>query len=352
MSALDKLLLAAQGASRLSEDPPAELVRAALCAVAELRVQLADGPDDEDGPGSDDHSGHPTFKALRKKGLPAARASRMCAMADKRAKTTALADAAAVALAGLAVPEHDWVEATAGAADTAALSAAPTGGAWADPGYLGKRRFLIDTSEHARLSLSYVSQPEQTAGYSPAQLTGITARVQAAASGFGISVPRDAGESAAVAALLSLSVLTAEDRRKPSAHTLGDSEDYPIPDEAHLSAAVARYKQGKLAGHSKEEVVAHIRSRARALGKTVDLSTGTGLDEAADLVVGLARAAGHAAAEIAMHHGPFTGSHSHSHFKSDAHDHPHSHYGDNSHDAGPTHNLPAGPWVPGGGKRS
>lgn len=68
-----------------------------------------------------------------------------------------------------------------------------------------------------------------------------------------------------------LSVLTAAERKKPSAHTIPGSEDYPIPDEGHLSAAVARYKEGKFAGHSASEVKKHILSRAKALGKQVDI---------------------------------------------------------------------------------
>lgn len=71
--------------------------------------------------------------------------------------------------------------------------------------------------------------------------------------------------------MLRLAVLTTAERRRPSAHTIGDSTDYPIPDKVHLSAAVARYKQGKLAGHPKDEVRRHILSRARALGEQVDL---------------------------------------------------------------------------------
>lgn len=70
---------------------------------------------------------------------------------------------------------------------------------------------------------------------------------------------------------LQLSVLTAEERRKPSAHTISGSEDYPIPDKGHLQAAIARYKEGKLAGHSKDEVRKHILSSARRLGVEVDL---------------------------------------------------------------------------------
>jgi hypothetical protein len=139
----------------------------------------------------------------------------------------------------------------------------------------------------------------------------------------------------AVSALLSLSVLTAEDRRKPGAHTIGDSEDYPIPDKAHLYAAVARYKEGKLAGHSREQVAAHIRHHARRLGEEVDLASGSGLDEAADLIMLAAKAAGDGG--IIMNHAPFTGTHSHTHFQSQAHAHPHQHFGDNNHEGGPQH---------------
>lgn len=70
---------------------------------------------------------------------------------------------------------------------------------------------------------------------------------------------------------LKLSVLTMEERKKPSAHTIKGSTDYPIPDKGHLQAAIARYKQGKLAGHSKDEVKNHILHHARRLGVQVDL---------------------------------------------------------------------------------
>lgn len=74
---------------------------------------------------------------------------------------------------------------------------------------------------------------------------------------------------------LPLSVLTAAERKKPSAHTIPGSDDFPIPDKGHLSAAIARYKQGALAGHSKDEVARHIRSRAKSLGVDVSDSMGS-----------------------------------------------------------------------------
>jgi hypothetical protein len=144
------------------------------------------------------------------------------------------------------------------------------------------------------------------------------------------------GEREAAAALLAeLSVLTAEDRKKPSAHTIGDSDDYPIPDVAHLTSAVARYKQGKLAGHSKAEVAAHIRHHARRLGREVDLSTGCGLEEAAEALALARKEMG--GGGIIMNHGPFRGTHAHGHFMSQVHEHPHQHFDDNRHDGGPQH---------------
>lgn len=40
---------------------------------------------------------------------------------------------------------------------------------------------------------------------------------------------------------------------------------------------------------------------------------------------------------VAMNHGPFTGTHTHSHWVSTTHAHPHQHAGDNRHDGGPLH---------------
>lgn len=125
---------------------------------------------------------------------------------------------------------------------------------------------------------------------------------------------------------LSLSVLTQAEREKPSAHTLPGSDDYPIPDLAHLSAAVAQYKQGKLAGHSQGEVAAHIRKRARALGKQVDLTAPT----AGQVVLALARGQ----QEVPMEHGPMTGEHEHPHRVVNVHTHSHTHNGDSRHACG------------------
>jgi len=42
--------------------------------------------------------------------------------------------------------------------------------------------------------------------------------------------------------------------------------DFPIPDAKHLAVAKAFYAQGKLAGHPRSAVAAHINKRAKALG--------------------------------------------------------------------------------------
>lgn len=135
--------------------------------------------------------------------------------------------------------------------------------------------------------------------------------------------------------VLSLSVLTQAEREKPSAHTISGSTDYPIPDKGHLAAAIARYKQGKYAGHKPEEIASHIRSRAKALGVQVDLAADPG-----STVLALARG-GMKGPEypapnkmVPMDHGPFHGSHSHPHRVGEVHDHEHYHNGDSRHACG------------------
>lgn len=329
MSALEKVLRLAGSdpATQLVEDPAGDLVLAARTALAELRVCLASSDDDEDGEGDNDHSSHGTFKALVKRGMDKGKAASMCAKADKRVKAARLAEAAEIALAGLAVPEHDWVEVTA---TTPGLQL--SGPAYADPGHRGRQRYLVDTEPHTRLSAAYVALAGP--GYTQAQLDQVQGKVRAAAHTYGIELTVDE-EAIAVDTLLGLSVLSTAERKKPSAHTIGDSEDYPIPDKAHLTAAIARYKQGKYAGHKPAEIAAHIRSRAKALGVQVDLAAGSGLNEAADLVALAKKPMGDGG--VIMNHGPFNGTHTHSHFQSQVHDHPHQHFGDNHHDGGPAH---------------
>lgn len=117
---LDKVLQLA-GAAPLTADPDADLLLAVQLASRELSVLLASDDDDSDedrrsggkddkgkDDGSDDggdHASHPTFKALRKKNIPANRASAMCARSDKQVKASQLASSLAVMLSG--IPQRD-----------------------------------------------------------------------------------------------------------------------------------------------------------------------------------------------------------------------------------------------------
>jgi hypothetical protein len=114
MSALEKVLRLA-GSPAAPQDLgslEAELLLAARTGARDLSVLLAsdDDPDDdgdddssEQGDTDDDagHTSHATFKALKKKGIPDAKAAAMCAKADKKVKASALADSLGVILAGL-----------------------------------------------------------------------------------------------------------------------------------------------------------------------------------------------------------------------------------------------------------
>lgn len=112
---------------------------------------------------------------------------------------------------------------------------------------------------------------------------------------------------------LALAVLSTAERKKPGAHTIPGSTDFPIPDEGHLQAALARYKQGALAGHSKEEVAGHIRARAKALGVSVDLSTTQyGVPVLLELARGKAAVMDMAVCS-SEHHPPMHGTHVHAH---------------------------------------
>jgi hypothetical protein len=69
-------------------------------------------------------------------------------------------------------------------------------------------------------------------------------------------------------------------------------------------------------------------------GLGLPAAAGPGLEAIAD-VVALAKPVGDG--NIIMNHGPFTGTHQHTHFQSSTHAHPHQHFGDNTHEGGPQH---------------
>jgi hypothetical protein len=103
---LDKVL-ALTGAVPQAADADLDLLLAAQLAARELTLLLADDEDDspkgkggDDGDGAGDHSGHPAFKAFKKRGMPDDRAASMCARQDKKVKASALAASLEVMLSG------------------------------------------------------------------------------------------------------------------------------------------------------------------------------------------------------------------------------------------------------------
>jgi hypothetical protein len=286
---LEKLTaLSAQGrgAPAGSADPAAELVTAIRRSLAEVRTYLASGGDDDekdskdsgDDDGDNDHTGHATYKAMTRRGVDEAKAKSMCAKADKRTKVAACAEQAELLLSALDSAPGDWVEATAeDHLGAVALSGQPAGGAeaFADPGYLGRRRFRIDSLEDTRLSLAYTAQPSRMTAYTEQQAARIAARVKLAAARFRLSVPQVGEQPAA----------------------------------------------------------AEVRSALFAL--TGDPGTIGSLDEAAEAWALAAKPVGDGG--IPMNHGPYNGTHAHTHFQSAAHGHPHQHAGDNNHNGGPLH---------------
>jgi pyruvate/2-oxoglutarate dehydrogenase complex dihydrolipoamide acyltransferase (E2) component len=109
-------VLALAGAAPAEADPDGDLLLAVQLASRELAVLLASDDDDEKPKGKQDsskgdpddddegggHSGHPAFKAFKKRGMPDDRASQMCARQDKKVKAARLADSLAVMLSGQA----------------------------------------------------------------------------------------------------------------------------------------------------------------------------------------------------------------------------------------------------------
>lgn len=65
---------------------------------------------------------------------------------------------------------------------------------YADPGYRdNKKRYPIDTAEHARAAWAYINVPKNAGMYSPEQLAIIKGKIQAALKKFGVTVSAEAG---------------------------------------------------------------------------------------------------------------------------------------------------------------
>lgn len=66
---------------------------------------------------------------------------------------------------------------------------------YADPGYQDdkKKRYPLDSKEHARAAWDYINKSENAGKYSSAQLTGIKSRIKAACKKFGVEVDAEKG---------------------------------------------------------------------------------------------------------------------------------------------------------------
>jgi hypothetical protein len=174
------------------------------------------------------------------------------------------------------------------------------------------------------VSVAHAALREAVASADPAHAAGLVlsalASLDGAAEQLFIEMAGPSSED-----VLAFAAMSTAARKKPGAHTIAGSTDYPIPDVRHLHLAVGRYHAGQFAGHSKEEVAAHIRSAAKRLGVSVSLAVPA---QGPSVLLELARGAVVAVPVTAMeseHHGPLHGTHSHAH----------THHQDNSHGMAP-----------------
>ncbi len=63
---------------------------------------------------------------------------------------------------------------------------------YADPGYQSdkKKRYPVDTKEHAKAAWSYINMPKNAAKYSPEHLASVKAKIEAACKKFGVDVSK------------------------------------------------------------------------------------------------------------------------------------------------------------------
>lgn len=214
-SALDKVLLAAQGTAPAAGDPGTDLVAATIALLDHALVQLAwdpdnDGDDDSSAKGDTDkdYAGKKSKCPAGVKGCDGGKSCHHTAPKGKgdddsgkpsfppkkKVKATALAAVAAarLALSGLSTEDAtaDWVQATSVSA-ALALSQAPAGRpeTYADPGFLsdGRARYPLD-AERIHISLAQFAAPANRGGYTKAQADRIWDSIRAAASRHGVGL--------------------------------------------------------------------------------------------------------------------------------------------------------------------
>lgn len=235
-SALDKLLRLSgspvvTAAGPVEADAGSELVLAALSVLEDAQLLLAsddpdnDGDDDDSPTGDTDHdyAGSPLYKKLIAKGMSKEAAlkfvknekARQAKAKGKKVAAAAAVEAAMVALGGLSVPELrlSWEDRTATGGFIALGGNAPGNGSkpygnvkYADPGYRadGKKRYPIDTEEHARAAWAYISKSKNASQYSSADLKKVKGAIMRACKKFGIDVSSVAATGEAVAPLFGL----------------------------------------------------------------------------------------------------------------------------------------------------
>jgi hypothetical protein len=112
---------------------------------------------------------------------------------------------------------------------------------------------------------------------------------------------------------------------------------YPLDTEEHCRAALSYIEQEKNAAKYSPAQVASIKAKIKAAARKHGIQVSGDSDGEKAAATMLALASKLSDGGIPMNHGPFTGTHVHSHFLSNAHAHPHQHVGDNTHDGGPLH---------------
>lgn len=176
-------------------------------------------------------------------------------------------------------------------------------------------------------------------GVSPAKAAAMCARADKKVKVTQLAASLEAMLSGDDLALATPASETAAGRREAAGE--GDALDdgsYPIKSkrQLHSAAVLAASHHGNWQAAQRL-----IRRKARDFGVDVNSLPGFGAggseadgEKAAASMVALAAKMNPA---VAMHHGPFTGRHSHPHVQTGVHEHEHEHYGDNNHSGGPLH---------------
>lgn len=109
---------------------------------------------------------------------------------------------------------------------------------------------------------------------------------------------------------------------------------YPLDTEEHVRASLSHISQAKYQAEYADEDYATVRRAIESEAKKKGIQVAD-KDKVAAAAVSEPGVLALAAAEVAMRHGPFNGSHAHPHTMIDVHKHSHTHNGDSNHDMHP-----------------